>query len=176
MFIVKEAGVVPNSVLFVCLGNICRSPLGEGILRHLLGEADRGPLFLIDSAGTGDWHVGTPPDGRAIEVAARHGIDISRLRARTVTAADFERFDLILALDRSNLRALQERAPSGCRARIELFSAHAFGTVEDVPDPYYGGSAEFEAVYQMLYRGCALMAGASMDDAASNSGKTSSTT
>ena len=168
--------MVPNSVLFVCLGNICRSPLAEGIFRHLLSQGERPDACLIDSAGTGGWHVGNPPDERAIEVAARHGVDIAHLKARRVAAADFTRFDLILALDRSNLQALQERAPSGGRARLELFSAHAFGTVEDVPDPYHGGLAEFEAVYRMLYRGCALIAGASMVGPDSNSGKTSSIT
>lgn len=147
------------SILFVCLGNICRSPLAEGILRHLVRRAGRADEFLIDSAGTGAWHIGDPPDSRAIAVAAEHDIDISTLRARRIDTTDFDRFDLILALDRSNLRNLKERAPAGATARIELFSEHAFATAEDVPDPYFGGRDEFEDVYRMLYRGCASMAG-----------------
>nr|WP_246723743.1 low molecular weight protein-tyrosine-phosphatase [Rhizobium sp. ARZ01] len=144
--------------MFVCLGNICRSPLAEGILRHLTSEEGRDQEFVIDSAGTGGWHIGSPPDSRAIATAAGHGIDISQQKARKVSTADFDRFDLILALDRNNLRALKEIAPPACRARTALFSTQAFGTVEDVPDPYYGGAADFEAVYRLLYRGCALIA------------------
>lgn len=166
--------MVPLSILFVCLGNICRSPLAEGILRHLASENGRHQDFVIDSAGTGGWHVGDPPDSRAIAVAAGHDIDISQLKARKVSTSDFDRFDLILALDRNNLRTLQEIAPPACRARIALFSMQAFGTVEDVPDPYYGSTADFEAVYRLLYRGCALMAAAPNDGPVSNKGKTSS--
>ncbi len=152
------------SILFVCLGNICRSPLAEGILRHLAAAAGRADEFLIDSAGTGAWHIGDPPDSRAIAVAAEHGIDISTLRARRVEAADFDRFDLILALDRKNLQSLRESAPAGASARIALFAEHALATADDVPDPYFGGRAEFEDVYRMLYRGCASMAGSPKDE------------
>lgn len=147
------------SILFVCLGNICRSPLAEGILRHLAAKTGRADEFLIDSAGTGAWHIGDPPDSRAIAVAAEHGIDISALRARRVEATDFDRFDLILALDRKNLHSLKVSAPAGTLARIALFAEHALATADDVPDPYFGGRAEFEDVYRMLYRGCASMAG-----------------
>ncbi|MCD2182461.1 low molecular weight protein-tyrosine-phosphatase [Rhizobium sp. GN54] len=164
------------SILFVCLGNICRSPLAEGILRHLAAKAGRADAFLIDSAGTGAWHIGDPPDSRAIAVAADHDIDISGLRARKVTPADFDRFDLILALDRNNLQSLRERAPAGATARIALFSEHAFATAEDVPDPYFGGRDEFDAVYRMLYRGCASIAESPKEEPPSYSGKTSSVT
>lgn len=152
------------SILFVCLGNICRSPLAEGILRDLVSADGRAGEFLIDSAGTGAWHVGDPPDDRAIAVAAGHGIDISQLKARKVAATDFDRFDLILALDRNNLRTLRDSAPAGCHARIELFSSHALGIDGDVPDPYFGGHADFEAVYRQLYRGCASIADIPTDD------------
>lgn len=168
--------MAPLYILFVCLGNICRSPLAEGILRHLASEQGRDQDFVIDSAGTGGWHVGHAPDDRAIAVAADHGIDISRLKARKVSSADFDRFDLILALDRSNLRDLTGVAPPTCRARIELFSTRAFGTAEDVPDPYYGDSTDFEAVFRLLYRGCTSIAAASNEGPASNNGNTSSVT
>ena len=166
--------MAPLSILFVCLGNICRSPLAEGILRHLLSEEGRDQDFVIDSAGTGGWHIGSAPDSRAIAVAADNGIDISQLKARKVSPLDFDRFDIILALDRDNLRALEETAPRACRARTELFSTRAFGTVEDVPDPYYGDAADFEAVYRLLYRGCASIAAIPNDGPASYNGKTSS--
>ena len=152
------------------------SPRAEGILRHLASERGRGRDFVINSAGTASWHIGGPPDSRSVAVAARHGVDISQLKARTVTAADFERFDLILALDRNNLRALRKIAPAACHARIELFSAWALGTTEDVPDPYHGGAADFETVYRLLYRGCAFVAAAPNDGPVSNRGKTSSVT
>ncbi|MFD1327819.1 low molecular weight protein-tyrosine-phosphatase [Mycoplana ramosa] len=168
--------MAPLSILFVCLGNICRSPLAEGILRHLVSEEGHGQDFVIDSAGTGGWHVGHAPDERAIAVAADHGIDISRLKARKVSSADFDRFDLILALDRSNLRDLTDVAPPIRRASIELFSIRAFGTLEDIPDPYYGDTAEFETVYRLLYRGCASIAATPNAGPASNKGKTSSVT
>lgn len=168
--------MAPLSILFVCLGNICRSPLAEGILRHLVSQQGRDQDFVIDSAGTGGWHVGHTPDDRAIAAAADHGIDITRLTARNVSSADFDRFDLILALDRSNLRDLTDLAPPTCRASIELFSMRAFGTMEDVPDPYYGDIAEFEAVYRLLYRGCASIVATPNDGPDSNRGKTSSVT
>ena len=164
------------SILFVCLGNICRSPMAEGILRHLAEKAGRADEFLIDSAGTGAWHIGDPPDSRAIAVAADHDIDISGLRARKVAPADFDRFDLILALDHDNLLSLRESAPSGATARIALFSEHAFATAQDVPDPYFGGRAEFDAVYRMLYRGCASIAGSPKEEPPSYNGNTSSVT
>ncbi|MAA99754.1 MAG: protein tyrosine phosphatase [Stappia sp.] len=141
-----------RSVLFVCLGNICRSPLGEGILRDLAGKKGMPGDLEIDSAGTGNWHVGNPPDPRSVEVAARHGIDISPLRARQVRTADFERFDLVLAMDGDNLAELRRRA--GARAPALEASGRLRRFLDrDVPDPYYGGPGGFDDVFDMLRRG-----------------------
>ena len=141
----------PIQVLFVCLGNICRSPTAEGVFRaHAEREAPE-LAILIESAGTGDYHVGSPPDARAQQAARRRGYDLSGIRARTVQSADFARFDYILAMDRSNLLALQQRAPSGARARVKLFLEFAPEADElEVPDPYYGGSNGFEQVLDLI--------------------------
>jgi protein-tyrosine phosphatase len=137
-------------ILFVCLGNICRSPTAEGVLRALAArEAPELPLE-VDSAGTADYHVGQPPDPRTRAAAARRGYDLSALRARTVDAADFERFDLILAMDRENLAALKRRAPSHAHERLRLFLEFAPDAPEDVPDPYYGGPNGFEEVLDLV--------------------------
>ena len=111
----------PASVLFVCLGNICRSPLAEGVLRAVAEERGLGRRVLIDSAGTGGWHIGSAPDPRSISIAARHGIEIAGQKARKVSAADFERFDLILGMDRSNTDDLRALAPARGRGRVHLF-------------------------------------------------------
>ncbi|KAA2284427.1 low molecular weight protein-tyrosine-phosphatase [Arenimonas fontis] len=132
-------------ILFVCMGNICRSPLLEGWARQVLG--DTGLVRLVDSAGTGAWHAGQPPDPRAVAVAARYGLDISGLRARQVRADDFQGMDLILCADRDNQRELLRRAPPDARARIAL--ALDWAGVQaggEVPDPYYGSAADFERV------------------------------
>jgi protein-tyrosine phosphatase len=136
-----------TAILFVCLGNICRSPLAEGVFRHraqALGVADR---FVIDSAGCGGWHKGEPPDRRSIAVAARHGVDLSVQRARQIRPADFDAFDLILGLDRDNVRHM-ERMASG-KARVALYLEEALGMRKDVPDPYYGSDRDFQAVYRL---------------------------
>jgi protein-tyrosine phosphatase len=143
------------SILFVCLGNICRSPLAEGIYRHLTEAGSEKPV--IASAGIGGWHVGNPPDRRSIKVAAAKGIDISRQRARQVRAEDFLNFDLVVAMDSSNLARLESLMPSEATARLHLFSELAFGTRQDVPDPYYGDLEDFEAVYSMLFSGCSAV-------------------
>ncbi len=143
------------SILFVCLGNICRSPLAEGIYRHLTQGASEKPL--IASAGTGGWHIGNPPDRRSINVAAENGVDISRQRARQILVSDFFEFDLIVAMDRSNLARLRSTAPVDATASLHLFAELAFGTSDEVPDPYYGDLADFEAVYSMLSSGCSAM-------------------
>ena len=127
-------------VLFVCLGNICRSPTAEGLARSLLSEGDE---IETDSAGTASYHVGSPPDPRAIAEAASRGIDISDLRCRQVERSDFDRFDLIVAMDRSNLANLKRIAPAGCRAEVRLML-----TDDEVPDPYYDDG--FEHVYDLL--------------------------
>ena len=146
-----------RSVLFVCMGNICRSPLAEGIFRQQLQQSGRVDGFQLDSAGTGGWHTGDPPDPRSIAVALSHGIDISSQAARQMVSADFERFDLILAMDRSNEATLRARAPSGNRDRIHLFLDHTLGRRTDIPDPYYNAEGGFEAVYQMLENGCSAL-------------------
>lgn len=145
----------PTSVLFVCLGNICRSPLAEGVFLHLVEEAGIASDFVVDSAGTGAWHVGERPDPRSIEVAARHGVSLPG-RARQVTPEDLRRFDVVVAMDRENLAAL-ERLADGTppRARLHLlreFDAEADG--HEVPDPYYGGPGGFERVYRMVHAAC----------------------
>ncbi|WP_425416675.1 low molecular weight protein-tyrosine-phosphatase [Oricola indica] len=139
-----------KSILFVCLGNICRSPLAEAVFRDIVETAGAARRFEIDSAGTGAWHVGNPPDPRSVEVGRRHGIDLSRLRARKVVGSDFDRFDLILGMDRSNVANLTAMAPASSRARIAEFHDFSTGTPRDVPDPYYGGDDGFEEVYRMI--------------------------
>ncbi len=144
-------------ILFVCLGNICRSPLAEGILRQQAAEA--GVAITVDSAGTGGWHIGDAPDPRSIAVAARHGVDISGQRCRRVGPADFESFDLIFGMDRRNVEHLRALAPDTAQARIHLFLDYALGTATDVPDPYYDGADGFETVYRMLSAGCSSLIG-----------------
>ncbi|WP_419906931.1 low molecular weight protein-tyrosine-phosphatase [Hoeflea sp.] len=147
----------PSSILFVCLGNICRSPMAEGVFRSMAQSKGFDKSTLIDSAGTGSWHVGNPPDTRAIAKAAEHGVDISELRARQIAPGDFERFDLVLAMDQSNLETLQGRAPQAANARLHRFMSFALDEPLDVPDPYYGAADGFETVYAMLERGCSAM-------------------
>jgi protein-tyrosine phosphatase len=137
-------------VLFVCLGNICRSPTAEGVLRHLAAQEAPGLQVEIDSAGTADYHIGSPPDARSQRAALRRGIDISGLRARQVTPEDFSRFDFILAMDRENLRELEMMKPKNSRARLKLFLEYSPGSsVLEVPDPYYGGAEGFEQVLDL---------------------------
>ncbi|MDC7677157.1 low molecular weight protein-tyrosine-phosphatase [Asticcacaulis machinosus] len=135
------------SVLFVCLGNICRSPLAEGVFRHKVAEAGLSDQFFIDSAGTGGWHAGDPPDRRSIAVAARYGIAIHEQCARKLVREDFDRFDLILGLDRQNLSDIRRLQPTGTKAKVGLYLEQALGLRKDVPDPYYGGPKDFETVY-----------------------------
>jgi protein-tyrosine phosphatase len=138
-------------VLFVCLGNICRSPTAEAVFRELLRREAAGLAVDVDSAGTHGYHAGEPPDARAIAAAARRGIDMSDLRARMLEAADFERFDLVLAMDQQNFRRLQRLAPAAYRNRLRLFLDYApdLGR-RDVPDPYYGGETGFEEVLDLV--------------------------
>jgi protein-tyrosine phosphatase len=134
-------------ILFVCTGNICRSPTAEGVLRHL-GRLENLALH-IESAGLGDWHIGEPPDDRSQLHARKRGYDLSAQRARQVKARDFEDFDMILAMDRGHLRALQKMAPAQHHAKIRLFVADS-----DVPDPYYGGGEGFEVVLDLVEAQC----------------------
>ena len=144
-------------VLFVCLGNICRSPLAEGVFLHLVREAGLADRFEVDSAGTGDWHVGERPDARAAAAARRHGVELPS-RARQVTRDDLDTFDHVLAMDRENLRELERMARPGARAEIRLLRSHdPVRDGDDVPDPYYGGPTGFDLVYEMVHRSCAVL-------------------
>jgi protein-tyrosine phosphatase len=131
-------------VLMVCLGNICRSPTAEAVLRHRLVAAGLSDRVDVDSAGTGGWHAGDPPDARAQRHALLRGYDLARLRARRVAESDFERFDLLLAMDEDNLAELQRLKPVGSRAEVRLFAA------VEVPDPYAGAAQGFENVLDQI--------------------------
>jgi protein-tyrosine phosphatase len=138
-------------ILFVCLGNICRSPTAEAVFRAVARQEAPDLTLEIDSAGTAGYHIGEPPDRRSQAAARRRGYDMSALRARIVEPVDFERFDLILAMDRENLSVLHQRAPKGAQERVRLFLEFAPETeVTDVPDPYYGGSTGFEEVLDLV--------------------------
>jgi len=144
-----------TSVLFVCLGNICRSTLAEGIFLHLVTEAGLSERFEVDSAGTGSWHVGEPPDARASLVATQHGVELTS-RARQLTDEDLLHYDWIIAMDRENLRNIERMAAAaGSEAEIHLLREFdALGEGDEVPDPYYGGASGFENVYTMVHRSC----------------------
>jgi protein-tyrosine phosphatase len=138
-------------VLFVCSGNICRSPTAEGVFRDLARRRGVLARLRIDSAGMEYYHVGDPPDPRALEHAARRGYDLSALRARQVAASDFAEFDRILAMDRGHLRQLKALAPEEAVARIAMFLDHSERwRGRDVPDPYYGGPRGFDEVLDMV--------------------------
>lgn len=145
------------SILFVCLGNICRSPLAEGALRV---EAARLKLDLIvDSAGTGNWHAGEPPDARAVAVAARHGVDISGLRARQVRRADFRRFTHVIALDYDNLADLRRLAPPDAAAELSLLLDHVPGREgQAVADPWFGDATGFDTTWADVTAGARALA------------------
>lgn len=142
-------------VLFVCTGNICRSPTAHGLFRQKVRAAGLADRVAIDSAGTHDYHVGDPPDGRSIRHAAARGIDLSDLRARKVGGADFMKFDLILAMDRGHLAHLARIGPPGTADRLHLFLDFADGPARglDVPDPYYGRADHFDEVLDLVERG-----------------------
>jgi protein-tyrosine phosphatase len=134
----------------VCLGNICRSPTAEGVLRHLTAATAPGMPIEIDSAATGDYHTGSPPDTRSQRAARRRGIEIGGLRARQICAEDFHRFDLILAMDEANLRELRALKPINSRATLRLFMDYAKDQRRsEVPDPYMGGERDFETVLDL---------------------------
>jgi len=140
------------SVLFVCLGNICRSPLAEGLMRHHVERLGLSDQFIIDSAGTGGWHEGEGPDRRSVAAAARHGVDISAQKARKLRPEDFDRFDLILGLDRQNVTDIRRLHLPEQAARVALYLEEALGERRDVPDPYYGNQRDFEAVFTLCDR------------------------
>jgi protein-tyrosine phosphatase len=138
-------------VLFVCMGNICRSPTAEGVFRTHVERAGLAKQVQIDSAGTHGYHVGAPPDPRAQKAAKQRGYDLSGLRARRVAETDFRRYDYILAMDRDNLAALREVCPREDHHRLRLFLEYARSfEVAEVPDPYYGGPEGFERVLDLI--------------------------
>ena len=160
------------SVLFVCLGNICRSPTAEGVFRRMLVEAGLEDRVFVDSAGTGDWHVGLPPGARATAAARRRGIDVSDLRARQTAPEDLERFDYLVAMDASNLASLRDLQQGmgrdreqGRVVRLLDFSSDRAGDgtgvgatdspTRDVPDPYFGGHDGFDRVLDLIEDACA---------------------
>ena len=157
------------SVLFVCLGNICRSPLAQGIFADLAARQWSETAFIADSAGTSGWYVGAPPDSRSIDTAARHGIDISGQRARRLDAADAARFAIVLAMDAENLAAIA-RLDAGmrCCRLLDFAGMPDAGDAGNVPDPYYGGASGFEDVFELLSR---AMPGVIERLAASNGGR-----
>lgn len=162
------------SVLFVCLGNICRSPLAEGVFRHIIEQQGLSDRVTTDSAGTGGWHTGEAPDRRSIAVAARYGLDLTTLKARQINKRDFQSFDLILGMDSSNIINIRRVAPEEARGRVHLFSTLTLGETWDVPDPYYGDASDFERVYHMISEGCMSLAERLKSSDMSASGNTSS--
>ena len=153
-----DAAAQPVRVLFVCLGNICRSPTAEGVMRSLVLEEGMGGSVSVDSAGTGAWHVGEPPDARARAAAHAQGIELGGA-ARQVRGADFDEFDLIVAMDRSNQRDLLSVAPDAdARERVRLLREFDEASVAagelDVPDPYSGGGEHFDEVLTIVQAGC----------------------
>ncbi|HID46653.1 MAG TPA: low molecular weight phosphotyrosine protein phosphatase [Chromatiaceae bacterium] len=143
------------SVLFVCMGNICRSPTAHGVFRKLVQDEGLDQLIEIDSAGTHAYHVDSPPDRRAQATAVSRNLDLSDLRGRQVEAGDFHRFDYVLAMDNENLENLRQICPAGTEEKISLFMDFApdYGMPE-VPDPYYGGDRGFEQVFDMIEEAC----------------------
>jgi protein-tyrosine phosphatase len=138
-------------VLFVCMGNICRSPTAEGVFRKIVKAADLNDAIVIDSAGTHAYHVGSSPDPRAQQAANGRGYDLSELVGRQVSDGDFERFDYILAMDRDNLDNLVSRCPNEYRHKVHLFSSYSVEYAgQEVPDPYYGGQRGFDRVLDMV--------------------------
>ncbi|HTA34396.1 MAG TPA: low molecular weight protein-tyrosine-phosphatase [Solirubrobacteraceae bacterium] len=158
----RQAGARPTRVLFVCLGNICRSPTAEGVMRALVSEAGMEDRVHVDSAGTGAWHVGSPPDRRASEAARARGVELQG-HARQVRAEDFEDFDLLLAMDGENARELRRQAPGDAeRAKVRLLREFDRASNDgpptpdlDVPDPYYGAAGGFDEVFELVHAACA---------------------
>lgn len=145
----SDPGVV--KVLFVCMGNICRSPTAHGVFRHLVRESGLEALIEVDSAGTHAYHVGEPPDRRARETALTRGIDIGDLRARRAEVEDFHYFDYVLAMDQDNYHSLGRICPGGMESKLVLFMDFAPELRRrEVPDPYYGGQQGFEQVFDMV--------------------------
>lgn len=140
-----------TKVLFVCLGNICRSPTADGIFRELIKREKLEQKIIVDSAGTGDWHIGKTPDSRTVAAAKKRGYDLSVLRARQVITADFDEFDYVLAMDNANLRDLHSLRPTHFTGHLGLFLDFGLRKIHrEVPDPYYGGNDGFELVLDLV--------------------------
>lgn len=144
----------PFKILFVCLGNICRSPTAEGVMQNIIEKNNLENKIILDSVGTSAWHVGSPPDSRAIKAAKNRGYDISHQRSRKVEFEDFYEFDLILAADKSNIEDLKSIAPSDMHHKIKLILSYSNSLENEVPDPYYGGDKGFENVLNLLEDAC----------------------
>ncbi len=141
----------PYRILFVCLGNTCRSPTAEGVFGQIMDRRGAGHLVDLDSAGIGAWHAGNPPNPRGQAAALTRGYDLSGITSRQITTGDFEAFDLIVAMDHQNVTDLEERAPSGRRDRIRLFSYFVDGAdFVEVPDPYHGDEADYEHALDLI--------------------------
>lgn len=138
------------SVLFVCLGNICRSPTAHGVFENMVKQQGHDQLISIDSAGTGSWHIGASPDERSAAVALQRGYDLSHLKARKVTKNDFSQFDYILAMDEQNLSDLRDMQPTNYTGHLSLFLDFAEADEHEVPDPYYGGPQGFDHVLDLV--------------------------
>ena len=154
----------PHKIIFVCLGNICRSPTAEGVLRKQVSERGLENLFEIDSAGTGDWHLGHPPDKRATEAALARGIDLSPLRARQITARDMLYYDTIIAMDNQNLARLKSLAPADQQYKVRLLLQYGNSENREVPDPYYGGDHGFDLVLDLIEASCRELLGKLLSD------------
>jgi protein-tyrosine phosphatase len=150
----KEASMSESkektSVLFVCMGNICRSPTAEGVFRHFVSEAGLADRVEVDSAGTHAYHTGEPPDRRAAAAAQRRGVSLAGIKARRVADSDFEKYDYIIAMDEDNVRHLLDQAPQEHHVKVRLFLSFAAVGETEVPDPYYGGAAGFERVLDLV--------------------------
>lgn len=142
------------NLLMVCLGNICRSPTAHGVMLDQIANAGLAEKIKVDSAGTGDWHIGEHPDARAVAAAKTRGYAIDQLVARQVEARDFEHFDYILCMDRNNLRALRDICPANHKSKLHLFLDFADSSHETVPDPYYSGAQGFELVLDLVENAC----------------------
>jgi protein-tyrosine phosphatase len=147
--------MIKTRLLFVCTGNICRSPSAEGVMRKLIVGTPLEGRVDIDSAGTNGYHIGASPDARSVEHAARRGIDLTPLRARQIVSADFSRFDYVLAMDEINIKHLRSMCPTRYLQRVKLLLQFTDGFAGwEVPDPYYGEAADFERVLDLVERGC----------------------
>ena len=144
----------PVNLLMVCLGNICRSPTAHGVMNKIIQDKGLEGSIKVDCAGTGDWHIGEPPDQRSLLAAARRGYDLSSFRARQVNPGDFSEFSYILAMDRTNLQDLRAQCPAAHQSKLQLLLEYGDSIHESVPDPYYSGPRGFELVLDLVEQAC----------------------